>query len=103
MMCDPIVTVEAIFDDSIAADIACALLSEGSLRPEESKQVGLRRWLVEIRGLTPTLAHRAEVVLQHARASETRIVGEDAGPEHLYLTSGARDRSPEPQRALSQA
>jgi hypothetical protein len=76
------VTVQATFDDFIAAEIACALLFEGSLRPEEPEAVGLRRWLVQVRGLTPALAHRAEVVLRSARARETQVVSEDADREH---------------------
>jgi len=100
----PIVTVQAIFNDCIAAEIACALLSDGSLRPEEPEAIGLRRWLVEVRGLTPTLARRAEVVLQRACASETRIVGEDAEREHRYQISGALGLLPDPmQRSLSEA
>jgi hypothetical protein len=76
------VTVQATFDDFIAAEIACALLFDASLRPEEPEAVGLRGWLVQVRGLTPTLAHRAKVVLQSAQASETLIVGEDAERQH---------------------
>lgn len=79
----PAVTVRATFDDSIAAEIACALLSDGSLRPEEPEPAGLRTWVVELRGLTPTLARRAEVVLRSARANQMRIVPEDARIEHV--------------------
>jgi len=90
------VTVLATFDDFIAAEIACALLSEGSLRPEEPEAIGLRSWLVQVRGLTPTLAHRAEVVLQSARPSETRIVGGAAEREHRVNIHAIR-----PQGVLS--
>jgi hypothetical protein len=76
------VTVQATFDDFIAAEIAYALLSEGLLRPEEPEAVSLRRWLVQIRGLTPALAIKAEAVLRSARPSETRIVGQDVDREH---------------------
>jgi hypothetical protein len=101
----PVVTVEAIFDDCVAAEIACALLCEGSLRPEEPEPIGLRRWLVQVLDLTPTLARRAQVVLQRARASETRIVGEDADLDTGFLTPAALALSPGflPQRSLSEA
>jgi hypothetical protein len=49
----PGVTVLATFDDLIAAEVACALLSDGSLRPEEPEAIGLRHWLVQVCGLTP--------------------------------------------------
>jgi hypothetical protein len=71
------VTVQATFDNYTEAEIACALLSDGSLRPEEPEAVGLRCWLVQVRGIAPNLARRAQVVLRSSGASETQIVHKD--------------------------
>ena len=68
------VTVQATFQDFVDAEIACALLSDASLQAGEPEAVGLKRWLVQVGGITPALARRAEAVLRSARASETRIV-----------------------------
>jgi len=75
------VNVQATFDNYVEAEIASALLCDGSLRPDEPEAVGLRRWLVQVRGISPTLALRAEVVLRSAGASETWIVGDNSQVE----------------------
>jgi len=69
-----IVTVQATFDTCVDAEIGCALLSEGSLQSDEPEAIGLRRWLVQVRDVTPALARRAQAVLRSAHANETRII-----------------------------
>ena len=67
-------TVRATFENCFEAEIACALLSDASLQPEEPEAEGLRTWVVRVPGLTPTLARRAEAILRSACACDMRIV-----------------------------
>lgn len=67
------VTVEAVFHDQAAAEIASALLGDASLPCDEPHPVGIR-WLVEVRKLTPIMARRAEAILRRAGAIETQMV-----------------------------
>ena len=67
-------TVRATFENCFEAEIACALLSDASLQPEEPEAEGLRTWVVRVPGLSPTLARRAEAILRSACACDTRIV-----------------------------
>jgi len=70
--------VQATFKDCIAAEIACAILSEASLDADEPEATGLRSWLVRVRGLTPSLARRAEAVLRRAGATDAKVISNEA-------------------------
>ena len=81
----PPVTVLATFDDRVSAEIACALLSEASINSGEPEPAEDGTWLVNVRGVHPDLAGRAEV--RSARARETTIASDEEQtlygcPEH---------------------
>jgi len=77
----PPLAVVASFDDRIAAEIACALLADASIHPDEPEADTNGSWSVELRGVTPDLSARAEVILRSARARDTRIVVTGAKPK----------------------
>jgi hypothetical protein len=73
----PALVVLAIFGDRIAAEIACALLADASIRSDEPEAAADGTWSIELRGVSPDLSARAEVILRSARARETRIVADE--------------------------
>jgi hypothetical protein len=62
----PLLVVSATFDDRVSAEIACALLSDASIRSDEPEAVGEAAWGVRVGALHPDLARRAEVILRRA-------------------------------------
>ena len=73
----PALSVLGVFDDPVSAEIACALLSEASIRSDEPEAAESRSWRVWVRSVKPDLAARAEVILRSARARATTITGDD--------------------------
>jgi hypothetical protein len=69
----PALAVVASFDDRVAAEIACALLADASIHPDEPEAETNGTWSVGLRGTREHLA-RAEVILRSARARDTRTV-----------------------------
>ncbi|HET9068698.1 MAG TPA: hypothetical protein VFN28_08630, partial [Amaricoccus sp.] len=84
----PALDVVASFEDRTAAEIACALLADASIRPGGPTAAGDGTWCVELRGVSRDLSARAEVILRCARARETRVVREERrpGPERAAGT-----------------
>jgi hypothetical protein len=76
----PAYAVRASFDDRIAAEIACALLGDASIRSDEPEAATDGTWSVELRGVTSDLSARAQVILRSARARDTRVVVEERHP-----------------------
>jgi hypothetical protein len=84
----PTVTVLAIFNDQVSAEIACALLSEASIHSDEPQATDDGSWLVSVRSVHPNFADRAEVILRSARARETTIARN--GRQTAYVFSEPR-------------
>jgi hypothetical protein len=69
--------VLASFDNRIAAEIACALLADASLRSDEPEAARDGSWRIALRDVSPDLSARAEVILRSARARETLVVPDE--------------------------
>ncbi len=85
------VTMLATFDDRISAEIACALLSEGSIHPDEPEAADNGTWLVCVRRVDPDLAGRARVILNSAGARGTTIAGSDQRTAYVFSEPQAPD------------
>ena len=70
----PAFIVRASFEDRNAAEIACALLADASLCPNEPEAATKGTWSVELRGAALDLSLRAEVILRCAGARSTSVV-----------------------------
>jgi hypothetical protein len=75
------VTVEATFHDHVAAEIASALLTDASLLADEPHAIGIK-WRVQVSGLTPTMARRAEAILRTAGAIHVQMVVSKPNERH---------------------
>lgn len=73
----PSLSVLACFGDRIAAEIACALLADASIRCDEPTAAVDGGWRIELRGLAPVLSARAEVILRRAGAMGTEVMVEE--------------------------
>jgi hypothetical protein len=71
----PQLAVSATFDDRVSAEIACALLSDASIRPDEPEALDDATWAVRVAILHPDLARRAEVILRSAGARAAVMIG----------------------------
>ena len=71
----PLLAVSATFDDRVSAEIACALLSDASIRSDEPEAVDEATWGVRVGVLHPEVARRAEVILRSAGARAPVMIG----------------------------
>jgi hypothetical protein len=65
--------VLAFFENRTAAEIACALLADASIRSDEPEAAGDGGWCVGLRGAGPEVSERAEVILRRAGARSTCV------------------------------
>jgi len=90
----PALAVLATFADKTAAEIACALLTEASISPDEPEEIEGSGWSVAVRSLQHKQAERAEVIVRSAGAHHTRTTTDDCERAAWSLNGRGRQGLP---------